>query len=299
MYRIDLMQTPYTTDSGRVKQSPGSWTHRGWNAPANILVIMLAGSCEFTFPEEGRVIAPSAGQAVLIPRGVFYRGSCRQACEYYFFHFYSPVEALEEETARSSYAAAFARAQEADPHRYFRHIPTVFDQMYMYEVTDVSAVMGKLVALLAECDAEVHKDDMNRMIRLAMVLGRIVTTVCEAAMGRMERRAYPPSLERILTYLYENYTEPITLQSLSQRFGLSKQYIIRLFRRHLGTTVTRFINDLKLSHAPELLCQSALNISQIADHLGFSSAHYFSRLFREKYSVSPSRFQPEQRIGKR
>ena len=101
---------------------------------------------------------------------------------------------------------------------------------------------------------------------------------------------YPASFNRILAYVRENYTEKLTLEGLSTRFGMSKQHIIRMFRRCLGTTATGYINDLKLSHAPELLCHSTLNVSEIAAYLGFTSAGYFTRLFRKKYSVSPTAY---------
>ena len=151
--------------------------------------------------------------------------------------------------------------------------------------------MKPLLTLLSKCDIELAKSDVNHMLRFNIYLYQILAQISEEALrGFTLQPVYPASLDRILAYIYEHYTEPITLESLSTRFGLSKQYIIRLFRKNLGVTATRFINDLKLSHAPELLVSSTLNVNEVASHLGFSSASYFSRLFRAKYSVSPTNF---------
>lgn len=300
MYKIDMTKMPYTTDSGKVKQTPQKWTHQGWRAPANILVIMLSGECTFIMPEENRSVRVHAGQSLLILQNVFYRGTCQTDCEYYFFHFYNPVTSENPQTVRKQLDEAYQYTEQHNPNHYFRHIPTLFDQVYLYEVTGIMPVQKKINSLLAECDNEVRKKDINRMIRISTLLARILTLISEAAMNTfpasVNSAEYPASLNRILEYIDENYTQKITLEMLADMFLLSKQHIGRLFRTYLNTTVTHYVNDLKLSHAPELLCQTVLNINEIAQYLGYSNTNYFSRLFKDKYSVCPSEFKPTQRV---
>lgn len=300
MYQIDLTKMPYTTDSGKVKQSPNKWTHQGWNAPANILVIMLSGECTFLLPEEDRQVCVQTGQSMLIQQNVFYQGICLTECEYYFFHFYNPVTFVTQSEVYRQWKEAYQYTATHDPNLYFRHIPTLFDQVYLYEVTDLSSVQNEIYSLLAECDHEVQETDPNRMIRLSTLLARILTLISETAMQAFPVSTnipeFPTSLRRILEYIDKNYTQKITLASLSDTFLLSKQHISRLFRVYLGTTAIHYINEQKLSHAPELLCQTVLNVNEIAQYLGFSSTHYFSRLFKQKYSVCPSAFKPMQRV---
>lgn len=45
-----------------------------------------------------------------------------------------------------------------------------------------------------------------------------------------------------------------------------------------------------MQHAAEMLKLSALNVSEIAEYLGYSNVYYFSRLFKKYYFVSPSKF---------
>ena len=95
--------------------------------------------------------------------------------------------------------------------------------------------MKPLLTLLSKCDIELAKSDVNHMLRFNIYLYQILAQISEEALrGFTLQPVYPASLDRILAYIYEHYTEPITLESLSTRFGLSKQYIIRLFRKNLG-----------------------------------------------------------------
>ena len=291
MYRLKLDNLPTSDYFGRVKQYPGRWTHGGICQNAvDILVVMLDGECEFAFSETGEVRRLKAGEATLIRRGSYYRGSCREECEYYFFHIPALSEPVGDDEVRASLDAARQERESAPVNCYIRE-PTCYGCLFIDVITDIRPVMKSVVSLLSKCDVEMAKSDVNRKLRCDMNLLSILGLISEQALhGFTNQTAYPAALDRILGYVYEHYTEPLTLESLSERFGLSKQYIIRLFRTHLGTTVTHFINDLKLSHAPELLTSSTLNISEITAYLGFSSPSYFSRLFRAKYGVSPTRF---------
>ncbi len=290
LFRLNIERLPTSNYSGRVRQIPGRWTHRGVCQDVDILVIMLDGECLFDFEQDDRKIKLHKGEALIIPAERYYKGSCRVECEYYFFHIPPFTEQVSEEEAIESVKRS-RNAPIAEKTSYYQHEDAEYDCMFVSEITDVSSIMKQLVSLLSKCDVELAKSDVNHILRFNIYLFEIIALISEVAMRDFTLQpVYPASLDRILAYIYEHYTEPITLESLSERFGLSKQYIIRLFRKNLGVTTTRFINDLKLSHAPELLVSSTLNVNEVAAYLGFSSASYFSRLFRAKYSVSPANF---------
>ena len=118
-----------------------------------------------------------------------------------------------------------------------------------------------------------------------------VTNACFSTCAKLFiRPSYPAILTKILLYIQIHYTEPLTLTSLAVRFGVSKSYVARLFRTCLSTTVSAYIHSVKMQHAAEMLKLSALNVSEIAEYLGYSNVYYFSRLFKKYYFVSPSKF---------
>ncbi|MCI8388418.1 MAG: helix-turn-helix transcriptional regulator [Clostridiales bacterium] len=292
MYKVDFSGTlPTVNYSGRVKQCANQWTHDGIVQDCDVIGILLSGECKFTLDHGKYEIVQHAGEAIVIPHGVYYTGSCEVKCEYYYFHIKDRIIPVTEDEIKQALAVAEPILnQNIKPNSYTR-VPTIYDCMFLGQLTDITRVMKRIISLLTDCDLEITKRDVNSRLRLDLNFCQILTLICGEYMTSLSANTnYPATLERILAFIYANYTEKITLQSLSEQFGLSKQYIIRLFRKHLETSVTQFILDLKLSHVPELLTKSSMNISEIAAYLGFSNIYYFSRMFKKKYSVSPTKF---------
>ena len=63
-----------------------------------------------------------------------------------------------------------------------------------------------------------------------------------------------------------------------------------LFKEKYGGALN-FFNDLKIEEAKRQIREENKNFTEIADSLGFSSLHYFSRLFKNKTGLSPSEYK--------
>ena len=100
-------------------------------------------------------------------------------------------------------------------------------------------------------------------------------------------------INKIVYYIHKNVTKSITLYDLSEHFGLSKSYILKLFRQNFNTTVTVYINNVKLDNAVQLLLTSKMNINEISDFLGYNNPTYFTRLFKKRFGVSPSKYNQQ------
>lgn len=100
-------------------------------------------------------------------------------------------------------------------------------------------------------------------------------------------------LQQILLYMDERVTEPITIEEICHRFFMSRTSLQALFKMHLHLSPKSYLINIKLQKSKELLRESQYTISEIADILGFSSIHYFSRLFKKYFDVSPSEYARE------
>lgn len=97
-------------------------------------------------------------------------------------------------------------------------------------------------------------------------------------------------LNKILSYINETITEPITVAEICQKFSLSRSSLQILFKENLQQTPKKYISELKLEKSCQLIRESKYTISEIALMLGFNSIHYFSRAFTQKYNMSPSEY---------
>jgi AraC family transcriptional regulator len=92
-------------------------------------------------------------------------------------------------------------------------------------------------------------------------------------------------------YLYTYYDQNPGLDELAQVSCLSKFHFLRLFKIAFGKTPHKFITELKIRKAKEMLTRTKDDIQQIAHRLGFDTASTFSRLFFNQVGVYPSQFR--------
>lgn len=73
--------------------------------------------------------------------------------------------------------------------------------------------------------------------------------------------------------------------------GISDEYLRTLFRGYTGQTPLEYINTLRLSYVRDLLAAGQTSVTEAALESGFENVNYFSRIFKKRYSVSPSRMK--------
>ncbi|MBN2641872.1 MAG: helix-turn-helix transcriptional regulator [Victivallales bacterium] len=97
-----------------------------------------------------------------------------------------------------------------------------------------------------------------------------------------------PALIRALEIISREYRKTPSLEHIARGCGLSSSRISELFRQSFGMSPMQYANDIKIRKAEQLLAHSDMNVSQIAEYLGFSSIHYFSRFYKKHTGTSPS-----------
>ncbi len=98
------------------------------------------------------------------------------------------------------------------------------------------------------------------------------------------------NIKAVYQYICENYTAKIHLDNLCFLFGTNKTTLCRNFKNEYGVTVLGFINSLRIKEAKSLLRERHFTMIEIAEKLGFDSAHYFSRIFKKYIGLSPSEY---------
>lgn len=85
--------------------------------------------------------------------------------------------------------------------------------------------------------------------------------------------------------------EPITLDLLAGRYGLSRQGLIGKFRRYTGTTPMQYLTALRMDRSRQLLRNTTLPVGEIALRCGFENVYYFSRAFKTATGASPTTYR--------
>lgn len=100
----------------------------------------------------------------------------------------------------------------------------------------------------------------------------------------------PDDIERIhqaRDILLQHLDSPPSLIELARQVGLNDCTLKRGFRQVFRKTAFGYLHDYRLEQARQLLAARQLNISEIAQTIGFASRSYFAAAFRKKFGVTP------------
>lgn len=98
-------------------------------------------------------------------------------------------------------------------------------------------------------------------------------------------------LQDMMSYIYQNYADNITLQDIAEAGGVSQSTCNRLFNELTKMTPIAFLTQYRLEKGAELLRRSDESIGDIAYHCGFSQQSYFNKLFLREYGMTPLKYR--------
>jgi AraC-like DNA-binding protein len=101
-------------------------------------------------------------------------------------------------------------------------------------------------------------------------------------------------IRNILSFLQHSYQQPITLPRLAKQFALTESYLSHYFKAKTGSTLLRYLSQIRLEACLNDLLQTKLTISDIALASGFPSIKAFNTAFRREYQLTPSEFRDRQ-----
>ena len=81
--------------------------------------------------------------------------------------------------------------------------------------------------------------------------------------------------------------------SIAAMIGVTPNYLTGIFQSHLGISLHRYVTNIRIDRARQMLLKSDLNITEVARQTGFSGIHVFSKTFKNLIGVSPSQFLDE------
>lgn len=93
------------------------------------------------------------------------------------------------------------------------------------------------------------------------------------------------------SYLSTRLSQPPTQEVLAKILHTNEKRLIRAFRKELNLTVFEYIREQRIKQASQMLLETSLLVSEIAEELGFSSSANFATAFKAQVGITPSEFR--------
>ena len=292
-YNADLL--PRVRMLGRINYTE-PWIH--FSRTIDEYVLYVIRDANMYLQEDGIFYHLKAGDFFLLEPGLCHEGYQRAACNYYYAHFTHPEMArMKDEDAAMALLAEKRRLSlvsynldEADPTDPITYLPKQFHLP--------GSELNTILRTALDC-YNAREEHYKR--RTAALLHSFFLEVAHehllargAAQGKKLKKSEVVA-ERLLHYLNENYTRPLSSQEIEDVFEMNFDYMNRAFSKLTDAPIFTYLNTLRIYNAQQLIATTDLPFQEIAYLVGIDDRYYFSKLFRKKTGMSPSEYYKEVR----
>lgn len=123
-----------------------------------------------------------------------------------------------------------------------------------------------------------------------MIIQILIHVSRMAAVPGEESAPRDAKIQQALSYINENFRQPLTVEQLAEQVYLSRYHFMRLFKAQTGSTVHEYIRQKRLMCAARLIREGTPAVKAAADS-GFADYSTFHRAFRETFGISPGKLK--------
>lgn len=235
------------------------------------LFFLLSGQRRYFVDHTIYDVAP--GNLVIIPRTQLHRtaSSSPKVYERYLLNFY--------ESDHSFFVETMGR--------------DTFDQLMHSGCLEFPApIVRQLHQTLEQLERELSSPTpYTRALAAHLLQEVLLTALCHGTRKIPCSGENISKVQQVARYISLNYAQPFTLQEAAQMAYMEKTYFSKRFKALTGFGFLEYLTQTRLRAAEQLLRESQLSISQIAERCGFCSGNYFGDIFRRFRGLSPSEFR--------
>jgi AraC-like DNA-binding protein len=276
---------------------PADWKLHERTIPGYELIFQHHGMVKFQIEDCTYILTP--GDMLLIPPNVRHSGEAydNTPCRFYFMLFYvkSEVQCIEDSNF-VDHVTGLKEIAARETVKYCFILPdTYMDKIYLPTYFSIKGYRDEIFSIFEKALAERNKLTLNSRIMISLQLSQIMVLLTRLLIERYKIDIFissegemPRLIIEAATYIHEHYSDKLTVKSISTLYGISSQYLIRLFKKKLGITPLQYINQVRILHAKELIRNSFMNFKEITYEIGLENPEYFSRLFKKVEGVPPS-----------
>ncbi|WP_270739832.1 helix-turn-helix domain-containing protein [Massilioclostridium coli] len=168
---------------------------------------------------------------------------------------------------------------------YIYNINTTKDYLFFHDIQDPS-IPRVIEFLVAEYfDQPMYVQTICQSL-LMILLSRL--SICYAnQLGISPDQPDNNLIVEVLNYMQEN-CQTITAKEVAEHFGYSTAHIWRIIKKYTGKGYGEILQNFRLQKVEQYLINTNFSLEQIAETMHFSDASYLSKLFKQKFGISPT-----------
>lgn len=134
---------------------------------------------------------------------------------------------------------------------------------------------------IPECYEDVNKAEQMLKTCLHLIFKEMV---------QEKKQEYSAYVQQAIAYIHENYGKDISIPDIAAAAKISEGHLRRLFKQELNTKVVDYLMEYRLESAKLLMKNTRESVNEIWQKTGFTSAQYFSYVFKRKEGMLPKEY---------
>lgn len=95
---------------------------------------------------------------------------------------------------------------------------------------------------------------------------------------------------RVVDYLENNISSHVTIEQICRDNLIGRSQLQKIFKERSSLGIIEYFSQMKIDAAKEMIRTNRMNFTQVSEHLGYTSIHYFSRQFKKVTGMTPSEY---------
>lgn len=252
------------------------WNYKNVCSPFTRIYYVMKGHAQIKLPDKVQDLYP--GHMYIIPAFTPHDYICNEEFDHYYIHIFNEAEhdILDDWILPTEIEA------KDDVLRYIRRLYELCPNMELqqYEPCTYDYAAARLRNLMKNKQRTLAARVESRAI-IYLLLACFMRTAYPKQHAKDER------IKDVLNYIQVNIGKKISMESLVDISCMSKDHLIRIFKKEIYMTPVNYIMKKKIEKAQLKLITENTEVKEIAYQLGFENQGYFNRVFKKFTGLTP------------
>lgn len=264
-------------------QFSSAWIYRESNVPYALLRCIIKGSAVFTVEDEAYTVR--GGDVFYIPQGSSFSCKAMEDIDFISVRFIGSVQLPETDLLKTLWHIRhhYPQVEDAALVGFFEGLHLAAQSENTYRKLEIRGYLNLICAALAR-----------------LSLGHAAAAAVQGQqkeLEEMKRRAVAshvdddPRIRLLVDYLTLHPEKNLSREDMCRISGVAESTLRRLFYRQMGKTIHQFMKETRMIYAARRLAFTQDAIGAIGWELGYESASYFGKTFREVFGTSPQAYR--------